>query len=121
MAPPPKAGPVGESDAEDESVGDATGLAGASVCAAVGLTGSGDGAGAVEAADDAAAEDAEAVAAFCTAPDEPAVVDEHPAIAAVASTSPAVAVHRLPLALGHRQRNSSAHKQSRLPQLHSYL
>ena len=68
-------------DGEGDSVGDATGLAGASVCAAVGLTGSGDGAGAVEAADDAAAEDAEAVAAFCTAPDEPAVVDEHPAIA----------------------------------------
>ena len=52
----------------------------------MGVTGSGDGAGAVEAADD----DAEEVAAFCTAPDEPAVVDEHPAIAAVASTNPTV-------------------------------
>ena len=58
----------------------------------MGVTGSGDGAGAVEVADDAAADaddDAGAVAAFCTAPDEP-VVDEHPAIAAVASTSPTV-------------------------------
>ena len=69
-----------------ESVGDATGLAGASVGAAVGVTGSGGGTGAVEAADD----DAEAVAASCTAPDESAVVDEHPAIAAVARTSPTV-------------------------------
>ena len=59
------------------------------------MTGSGTGAGAVEAADDAAADaadDAEAVASFCTAPDEPAVVDEHPAIAAVASTTPMVSV-----------------------------
>jgi hypothetical protein len=58
------------------------------------VTGSGNGAGAVEATDDAAADaadDAEAVAAFCTAPDEP-VVDEHPAIAAVASTTPMVSV-----------------------------
>ena len=57
------------------------------------MTGSGDGAGAVEVADDAAADaddDVGAVASFCTAPDEPAVVDEHPAIAAVASTSPTV-------------------------------
>ena len=55
------------------------------------MTGSGDGAGLVEAADDAGADDAEAVAAFCTAPDEP-VVDEHPAIAAVTSTNPTVNV-----------------------------
>ena len=58
----------------------------------MGVTGAGDGAGAVEAADDAdadAADDAEAVAAFCTAPDEP-VVDEHPATAAVTSTNPTV-------------------------------
>ena len=87
-AAPPRAGPEGDSDAEGESVGDATGLAAASVGASVGVTGSGDGAGAVEAADDDA-DDAEAVALFCTAPDEP-VVDEHPAIAAVASTSPTV-------------------------------
>ena len=72
----------------DESVGDATGLAGASVGATVGVTGSGDCAGAVEAADDAAA-DAEAGATSCTAPDEPAV-DEHPAAAAVTSTNPTV-------------------------------
>ena len=55
------------------------------------MTGSAEEVGPVEAAADAAA-DAEAVAAFCTAPDEPAVVDEHPAIAAVASTSPMVSV-----------------------------
>ena len=59
----------------------------APVGSAVGVTGSGDGAGLVEAAD----ADAEAVASSCTAPDEPAV-DEHPAIAAVASTSPTVSV-----------------------------
>ena len=76
LVPPSSAG---------ESVGDATGLAGASVGAAVGVTGSGDGAGAVEAADDAA----ESVASFCTAPDEP-VVEEHPATAAVTSTTPTV-------------------------------
>ena len=47
---------------------------------------SGDGAGAVEAADDdAAAEEASS----CTAPDEPAV-DEHPATATVTSTNPTV-------------------------------
>ena len=60
----------------------------------MGVTGSGDGAGLVEAADDDAADaaaDAEAVAAFSTDPDEP-VVDEHPAIAAVASASPMVSV-----------------------------
>ena len=56
----------------------------------MGVTGSAEEVGPVEAAADAAA-DAEAVAAFCTAPDEP-VVDEHPAIAAVASTSPTVSV-----------------------------
>ena len=75
-----------------ESVGDATGLAGASVGATVGVTGSAEEVGPVEAADDAAADaddDAEAVAAFCTAPDEP-VVDEHPATAAVTSTTPTV-------------------------------
>ena len=54
----------------------------------MGVTGSGDGAGAVEAADDdAAAEEASS----CTAPDEPAV-DEHPAAVAVQSTSPTVSV-----------------------------
>jgi hypothetical protein len=71
-----------------ESVGDVTGLAGASVGSAVGLTGSGDGAGAVDAADDAG--DGGKVASFCIAPDEPAVVDEHPATAAVTSTKPTV-------------------------------
>jgi len=70
-----------------ESVGDATGLAGASVGSAVGVTGSGDGAGAVEAADDAAGA---RVTSFCIAPDEPAVVFEHPATAAVTSTNPTV-------------------------------
>jgi hypothetical protein len=30
------------------------------------------------------------VASFCIAPDEPAVVDEHPATAAVTSTTPTV-------------------------------
>ena len=82
--PPPSSG--------GESVGDATGLAGASVGATVGVTGSAEEVGPVEAADDAAADaddDAEAVAAFCTAPDEP-VVDEHPATAAVTSTNPTV-------------------------------
>ena len=72
-----------------ESVGDATGFAGASVGSAVGVTGSGDGVGPVEAVDDA---DAEAVTSFCIAPDDPVVVDEHPAIAAVASTIPMVSV-----------------------------
>ena len=74
-----------------ESVGDATGLAGASVGSAVGVTGSGDGVGPVEAVDDA---DAEAVTSFCIAPDDPVVVDEHPAIAAVASTAAMVSVSK---------------------------
>ena len=43
----------------------------------------------VEAAGDGD-DDAEAEASFCTAPDETAVVDEHPASAAVASTNPTV-------------------------------
>ena len=54
----------------------------------MGVTGSAEEVGPVEAADDAAA-DAEAVAAFCTAPEEP-VVDEHPATATVTSTNPTV-------------------------------
>ena len=70
-----------------ESVGDATGLAGASVGSAVGVTGSGDGAGAVEAADDAVGAK---VTSFCIAADDPVVVDEHPATAAVTSTKPTV-------------------------------
>ena len=91
---PSRAGPADDPDGEGdgESVGDATGLAGASVGATVGVTGSAEEVGPVEAADDAAADaddDAEAVAAFCTAPDEP-VVDEHPATAAVTSTTPTV-------------------------------
>ena len=54
----------------------------------LGLTGSGDGAGPVEAADDdAGAEEASS----CTAPDE-LVVDEHPATAAVTSTNPTVSI-----------------------------
>ena len=55
----------------------------------MGVTGSVDGAGPVEAAEDATADDEE-FAAFSTAPDEPAVVDEHPATAAVTSTIPTV-------------------------------
>ena len=81
---PSRTGGADDPDGEGESVGVATGLAGASVGAAVGVTGSGDGAGPVEAADD---DDAAEEASSCTAPYEP-VVDEHPAIAAVASTSP---------------------------------
>ena len=83
---PSKAGPADDPDGEGESVGDATGLVVAPVGATVGVTGSGDGAGAVEAADD---DDAAEEASSCTAPDEP-VVDEHPATAAVTSTSPTV-------------------------------
>ena len=86
----PRAGPVGKSDAEDESVGDATGVSGASVDSAVGVTGSGDGAGLVEAADDDAGADAANTTSSCIAPVGPAVVDEHPAIAAVTSTNPTV-------------------------------
>ena len=83
---PNRAGSSGESVGDGRSVGDATGLAEASVGAGLGLTGSGDGAGPAEAADDdAAAEEASS----CTAPDEP-VVDEHPATAAVTSTNPTV-------------------------------
>ncbi len=82
---PSDAGPAGDTDVEGESVGDATGLVGASVGPLVGVTGSGDGAGSVD-----AAADADAVASSCTAPDEPVVVDEHPAIAAVTSTNPTV-------------------------------
>ena len=73
-----------------ESVGDAVGLAVAPVGPGLGVTGSGDGAGLVEAADD----DAEALASSCTAPNEPAVVDEHPAIAAVTSANPTVSSFR---------------------------
>ena len=63
----------------------------------MGVTGSAEEVGPVDAADDAAA-DAEAVAAFCTAPDEP-VVEEHPATAAVTSTNPTVNVlKRVPIA-----------------------
>ena len=83
---PSKAGPADDPDGEGESVGDATGLVVAPVGATVGVTGSGDGAGAVEAADD---DDAAEEASSCTAPDEP-VVDEHPATAAVTSTNPTV-------------------------------
>ena len=93
-AEPSRAGSSGESAGGGESVGDATGLAVAAVGSAVGVAGSGDGAGAVGAAD----EDAEAVASSCIAPDEPAVVDEHPAITAAASASPTVSsLMRVPI------------------------
>ena len=105
---PSRAGSSGESAGEGESVGDATGLAVAPVGSAVGVAGSGDGAGAVgaadedadDAADDAAPVDSEAVASSCIAPDEPAVVDEHPAITAAASASPTVSIlMRVPIAV----------------------
>jgi hypothetical protein len=86
MVWPSRAGPADDTDAE--SVGDATGLAAASVGSTVGVTGSGDGAGPVEAGDDAADD-----ASSCIAPDEPAV-DEHPATAAVTSTTPTVSNFR---------------------------
>ena len=72
---PSRAEPEGEPDAGGESVGVATGL---------------DGAGPVDAAGEAPADtddDAEGVASSYIAPGEP-VVDEHPATAAVTSTSP---------------------------------
>ena len=101
---PSRAGSSGESAGGGESVGDATGLGVAAVGSAVGVAGSGDGAGAVgaadEDADDAADDAAGAVASSCIAPDEPAVVDEHPAITAVASASPTVSIlMRVPIAV----------------------
>ena len=97
---PSRAGSSGESAGEGESVGDATGLAVAPVGSAVGVAGSGDGAGAVGTADEDANEPAEAVASSCIAPDEPAVVDEHPAITAAASASPTVSnLMRVPIAV----------------------
>ena len=93
---PSDAGPAGDTDAEGEFVGDATELAGASVGPPVGVTGSGDGAGPVEAADDAAADSAGAEAlSSCIAPAGPDVVDEHPAADAVTSTNPTVSSFRL--------------------------
>ena len=93
---PSRTGGADDPDGDGESVGDAVGLAVAPVGAGLGLTGSGDGAGPVEAADD---DDAAEEASSCTAPDEP-VVDEHPAIAAVASTSPTVSsFKRVPIAV----------------------
>jgi len=83
------AGPEDDPDGEGESVGDVVGLAVAPVGAGLGLTGSGDGAGLVEAAVDDAGDGAVVPTSSCTAPDEPAV-DEHPATAAVTSTNPTV-------------------------------
>ena len=91
---PSDAGPAGDTDAEGEFVGDATGLAGDSVGPPVGVTGSGDGAGPVEAADDADSAGAEALSS-CIAPAGPDVVDEHPAADAVTSTNPTVSSFRL--------------------------
>ena len=72
----------------------------APVGSTVGVAGSGDGAGAVGAADEDADDAAGAVASSCIAPDEPAVVDEHPAITAVASASPTVSsLIRVPIAV----------------------
>jgi hypothetical protein len=88
--PPRRVGSSDDPDGEGESVGDATGLAGASVGAGLGLTGSGDGAGLVEAADADAGADAANSTSSCIAPAGPAVVDEHPATAAVTSTNPTV-------------------------------
>ncbi len=68
-----------------DSVGDATGDAVASVGAAVGLTGAGEEVGPADDDDDAGA-----VTPSCIAPVGPAVVDEHPATAAVTSTNPTV-------------------------------
>jgi hypothetical protein len=95
---PSRAGSSGESAGEGGSVGDATGLAVAPVGSAVGVAGSVDGAAAVGTADEDA--DAGAVASSCIAPDEPAVVDEHPAITAAASASPTVSIlMRVPIAI----------------------
>ena len=85
---PSRAGSTGDSVDEGDSVGDAVGLAVAPVGPGLGLTGSGDEVGPAD-ADDDAADDAEAVAAFGIVPDEPAV-DEHPATAAVTSANPTV-------------------------------
>jgi hypothetical protein len=76
-------------DPDAESVGEATGLAGASVGAGLGPIGSGEEVGT---ADDDAGADAANSTSSCVAPADPPVVDEHPAIAAVASTSPTVSV-----------------------------
>ena len=77
----------------DDPDGDATGLDGASVGVAVGLTtGSGDEVGPSDDDDDVG--DADEVSAMMTvssiAPAGNAVVDEHPATAAVTSTNPMV-------------------------------
>ena len=75
---------VTDPDGDGESVGDATGLAGA----AVGLIGAGEEVGPAD--DDEAAGDGVEVASSWIAPAGPAVVDEHPATAAVTSTNPTV-------------------------------
>ena len=66
-------------------MGDATGLAGASVGAELGMTGPGEEVGPAD--DDAGAANS---TSSCIAPADPAVVDEHPATPAVTSTNPTV-------------------------------
>jgi hypothetical protein len=92
--PPRRVGSSDDPDGEGDSVGVATGLAGASVDAGLGPTGSGDWAGLVETADADAGADAANSTSSCIAPADPAVVDEHPATAAVTSTNPTVSSFR---------------------------
>jgi len=93
---PSRTGGADDPDGEGESVGDATGLAGASVGAAVGLTtGAGEEVGSADDDDDAGdgaggSGAGAAATSSCIAPAGNAVVDEHPATAAVTSTNPTV-------------------------------
>ena len=87
---PSRAASSGESVGEGASVGNATGDAGPSVGAAGEATGSGEEVGLAD--EDVGAGE---VTSSCTAPAGPAVVDEHPATAAVTSTNPTVSSFRL--------------------------
>ena len=86
---PSRAESSGTSVGDGASVVDATGLAVSSVGTGLGLTGSGDEVGPAD-DDDVADGDDDSATSSCIAPAGPAVVDEHPATAAVTSTNPMV-------------------------------
>ena len=86
---PSKAGSEGERDALGDSVGFAAEREGVSIAAAPEATGSEEVTGTTEAAD-VNSDEADTFASSCTAPEDTAELDEHPAMAEVKSTSPMV-------------------------------
>ena len=110
---PTNAGAADAADGEGDSVGDATGLTRAS--------------DATTSAEEAEAEEVAIVASSCIAPAGPAVVDEHPATAAVTGTTPTVSnftrgVKPFPLSkdrdANHPDGHLTHHNQSRSPETH---